>query len=91
MSLCKISQYRMIERLLCMYKVLLRTGREKDPFGVISAMHLHASQREGHALSGSGGRVAGEGRGAARHARDRFLSYDWFCGLHYFCFAPVTN
>lgn len=32
-------------------------------------MHLHASLREGHALSGSGGRAAGEGARGARGAR----------------------
>lgn len=62
-ALCKISRVSYDTALAGSTRSLLPTGRGKDLVGIISAMHLHASQREGHALSGSGGRAAGEGRG----------------------------
>lgn len=54
---------------------------------VISAMHLHASLREGHALSGAGGRA---GRGALRWGWSRSLPVARLVlRFELLCFAPV--
>lgn len=66
---------------------------EKDI--IISAMHLHASLSAWRTrfvwISRSRsrwGQARAAGPGGRYGPRGRFLSQDWFCGLHH-CFAPV--